>query len=88
MYAAYGWVPVTVLVEALGPPPLLLAASAMPRAARPTPAMIRMALPSICAFCTPDGFPAGRVVAAKAFVASKLVAKMAAPKVRIRFSIR
>ena len=26
MCVAYGWVPVTVLVEALGPPPLLLAA--------------------------------------------------------------
>ena len=36
--------PATQVVELVGPPPLLLAAKAIPRAAKPTPDMIRMAL--------------------------------------------
>ena len=81
--------PATQLVELVGPPPLLLAANAMPRAAKPTPDMIRMALWSPnCALCTPAGLPTGSVVVpAKALVTTKLPATTAAPKVRIRFSI-
>src|SRR5436190_547213 len=78
---------VVVLVKLVGPPPLLLAARAMPKPASPTPAIIIIVFLSSCAFFTPAGLPAGRVVAANAFVASKLAARMAAPKIRISFSI-
>ena len=80
--------PIGAVVTAVGPPPLVLAARPIPTPAKAIVLTIATVLPSIAAFLMPAGLPAGSVVSAKAFVTSRLAARMAAPKIRIRFSIK
>ncbi|MBN9553094.1 MAG: hypothetical protein J0H61_00205 [Alphaproteobacteria bacterium] len=82
-------VDVVVAVTTLSLPPPD-ATSAIPPATTPRPRTISMVLSAACAFCTPAGLPgasgAAAFVPAKALETSRLVARMAAPIVRMENS--